>query len=81
MASERNPSTIDRMCRRVCLIILLQCENLYYINICIYFFRLIKLFDCMNEVPITSWKASGEVERVLWNHYDENYCIVCFICV
>lgn len=35
----------------------------------------------MNEVPITSWKSSGEVERVLWNHYDENYCIVRFTCL
>ncbi|XP_024881341.1 periodic tryptophan protein 1 homolog [Temnothorax curvispinosus] len=37
--------------------------------------RLVRLFDCMNEELVTSWKASGEVERVLWNHYDDNYCI------
>ncbi|XP_036148682.1 periodic tryptophan protein 1 homolog isoform X2 [Monomorium pharaonis] len=38
--------------------------------------KLVRIIDCMNEVPVIEWKASGEVERVLWNHYDQNYCIV-----
>jgi len=33
----------------------------------------------MHEAPVTNWEALGEVERVLWNHYDQNYCIVRFI--
>lgn len=38
--------------------------------------KLVRLFDCKEETLIRSWKVSGEVERVLWNHYDPNYCIV-----
>ncbi|XP_011685936.1 PREDICTED: periodic tryptophan protein 1 homolog [Wasmannia auropunctata] len=38
--------------------------------------RVVKLYDCMNEVPITNWEALGEVERVLWNHYNKNHCII-----
>ncbi|KYM94155.1 Periodic tryptophan protein 1 like protein [Cyphomyrmex costatus] len=37
---------------------------------------LVKLYDCMNEVPVIQWEALGEVERVLWNYYDQNYCII-----
>ncbi|KYN27782.1 PREDICTED: periodic tryptophan protein 1 homolog [Trachymyrmex cornetzi] len=37
---------------------------------------LVRLYDCMNEVPVIEWEALGEVERVLWNHHDPNYCIV-----
>ncbi|XP_011642798.1 periodic tryptophan protein 1 homolog [Pogonomyrmex barbatus] len=36
--------------------------------------KLVRLFDCKNEVLAKNWTVSGEVERVLWNHYDQNYC-------
>ncbi|XP_070529129.1 periodic tryptophan protein 1 homolog isoform X2 [Cardiocondyla obscurior] len=35
----------------------------------------VRLFDCMNKELVASWNTSGEVERVLWNHHDQNYCI------
>jgi len=35
----------------------------------------------MNEVSVIQWEALGEVERVLWNHHDPNYCIVRFTCI
>ncbi|XP_072762415.1 periodic tryptophan protein 1 homolog [Anoplolepis gracilipes] len=37
--------------------------------------KLVRLFDCKEERLVRSWNVSGEVERVLWNHYDPNYCI------
>lgn len=37
--------------------------------------KLVRLFDCKEEALVRSWEVSGEVERVLWNHYDPNYCI------
>ncbi|XP_029178911.1 periodic tryptophan protein 1 homolog [Nylanderia fulva] len=37
--------------------------------------KFIRLFDCKEQALARSWEVSGEVERVLWNHYDPNYCI------
>lgn len=37
--------------------------------------KLVRLFDCKEEALVRSWEVSGEVERVLWNHYDPNCCI------
>lgn len=36
----------------------------------------VRLFDCRYETITKSWKAPGEVEKVLWNRFDPNYCIV-----
>ncbi|KAL6431130.1 hypothetical protein ACFW04_007098 [Cataglyphis niger] len=38
--------------------------------------KLVRLFDCKEEALVQSWEVSGEVERVLWNHFYPNYCIV-----
>lgn len=38
--------------------------------------KIIRLFDCKHEEITKQWDAAGEVERVLWNHFDPNYCIV-----
>lgn len=38
--------------------------------------KLVRVFDCKEEMLIRVWKASGEVERVLWDSNDPNYCIV-----
>ncbi|CAD6237224.1 GSCOCG00002202001-RA-CDS [Cotesia congregata] len=32
-----------------------------------------KLFDCRTSDTFKTWEATGEVERVLWNHFDPNY--------
>ncbi|XP_053970552.1 periodic tryptophan protein 1 homolog isoform X1 [Hylaeus volcanicus] len=38
--------------------------------------KVVRLFDCRDETITKSWEVSGEVERVLWNYFDSNYCIV-----
>ncbi|XP_020286364.1 periodic tryptophan protein 1 homolog isoform X2 [Pseudomyrmex gracilis] len=38
--------------------------------------KLVRLFNCKEDVLAQSWVVSGEVERVLWNHFDPNYFIV-----
>lgn len=35
-----------------------------------------RLFDCKCETLVKCWEAAGEIERVLWNHFDSNYLIV-----
>ena len=35
-----------------------------------------RLFDCKNQNEPKCWQTAGEVERVLWNHFDPNYCFV-----
>ncbi|XP_076278825.1 periodic tryptophan protein 1 homolog [Lasioglossum baleicum] len=37
--------------------------------------KMVRLFDCRDQTVIKSWEISGEVERVLWNKFDPNYCI------
>nr|XP_033335424.1 periodic tryptophan protein 1 homolog [Megalopta genalis] len=37
--------------------------------------KMVRLFDCRDQTVINSWETSGEVERVLWNQFDPNYCI------
>ena len=37
---------------------------------------LVRLFDCRYETVVKSWDALGEVEKVLWNSFDTNYCLV-----
>lgn len=37
--------------------------------------KMVRLFDCRDQTIIKSWEISGEVERVLWNKFDPNYCI------
>ncbi len=32
--------------------------------------RQVRLFDCRGDGVLRSWEAEGEVERVLWNHFD-----------
>ena len=41
-----------------------------------FLFRLVRLFDCRYETVVKSWDALGEVEKVLWNSFDTNYCLV-----
>lgn len=36
----------------------------------------VRLFDCRHEAIAKTWTAKGEIERVLWNHFDSNYCII-----
>ncbi|XP_076753690.1 periodic tryptophan protein 1 homolog [Xylocopa sonorina] len=38
--------------------------------------KMVRLFDCRHETISKSWEALGEVERVLWNHFDSNYCVL-----
>ncbi|XP_043262649.1 periodic tryptophan protein 1 homolog [Colletes gigas] len=38
--------------------------------------KIVRLFDCRDETITNSWEALGEVERVVWNYFDTNYCIV-----
>ncbi|XP_011297551.1 periodic tryptophan protein 1 homolog [Fopius arisanus] len=35
-----------------------------------------RLFDCRVDDTFKSWEATGEVERVLWNHFDPNYFFI-----
>ncbi|XP_046420036.1 periodic tryptophan protein 1 homolog [Neodiprion fabricii] len=35
-----------------------------------------RLFDCRTENNFKLWECAGEVERVLWNHFDPNYCFI-----
>ncbi|EZA55869.1 hypothetical protein DMN91_010728 [Ooceraea biroi] len=35
----------------------------------------VRLFDCKENQLARSWKVSGEVEKVLWNHYEPNHYI------
>lgn len=41
-----------------------------------FLFRVVRLFDCRYETIVKSWNALGEVEKVLWNSFDSNYCLV-----
>ncbi|CAK9831417.1 Periodic tryptophan protein 1 homolog [Anthophora retusa] len=38
--------------------------------------KMVRLLDCKYATIAQSWIAMGEVERVLWNRFDSNYCIV-----
>ncbi|XP_015115318.1 periodic tryptophan protein 1 homolog [Diachasma alloeum] len=35
-----------------------------------------RLFDCRVDDTFKSWETTGEVERVLWNHFDPNYFFI-----
>ncbi|XP_015588940.1 periodic tryptophan protein 1 homolog [Cephus cinctus] len=35
--------------------------------------KTVRLFDCRAEDDFKAWQTAGEVERVLWNHFDPNY--------
>lgn len=35
-----------------------------------------RLFDCKLETNAKEWQTPGEVERVLWNHFDPNYFLI-----
>lgn len=35
-----------------------------------------RLYDCRVDDTFKAWEATGEIERVLWNHYDPNYFYV-----
>lgn len=37
--------------------------------------KLVRLFDCKYEKMTHSWEIQGEVEKVLWNQYNTNYCL------
>ncbi|XP_057341781.1 periodic tryptophan protein 1 homolog [Microplitis mediator] len=38
--------------------------------------KTVKLFDCRTSDTFKNWETTGEVERVLWNHFDPNYFFV-----
>ena len=38
--------------------------------------KVVRLFDCRYETIAKSWTALGEVEKVLWNHFDPYYCLI-----
>lgn len=42
----------------------------------IFLSSIVRLFDCRHETITKSWETPGEVEKVLWNRFDSNYCIV-----
>ena len=33
-------------------------------------FRKVRLFDCTSENNFKEWNVDGEVEKVLWNHFN-----------
>uniref|UniRef100_A0A6V7LZ75 Uncharacterized protein n=1 Tax=Bracon brevicornis TaxID=1563983 RepID=A0A6V7LZ75_9HYME len=35
-----------------------------------------RLYDCRVDDTFKSWETTGEVEKVLWNHFDPNYCFI-----
>ncbi|XP_043499562.1 periodic tryptophan protein 1 homolog [Polistes fuscatus] len=35
-----------------------------------------RLFDCKLESNAKEWQTPGEIERVLWNHFDPNYFLI-----
>ncbi|XP_015434638.1 PREDICTED: periodic tryptophan protein 1 homolog [Dufourea novaeangliae] len=37
--------------------------------------KMVRLFDCRDQSVMKSWETSGEVEKVLWNQFDPNYCL------
>ncbi|XP_034946754.1 periodic tryptophan protein 1 homolog [Chelonus insularis] len=38
--------------------------------------KTVKVFDCRVDDTFKSWETTGEVERVLWNHFDPNYFFI-----
>ena len=38
--------------------------------------KVVRLFDCRYETIAKSWTALGEVEKVLWNHFNPYYCLI-----
>lgn len=38
--------------------------------------KITRLYDCRVDNTFKSWETSGEVERVLWNHFDLNYFFI-----
>ncbi|XP_060831784.1 periodic tryptophan protein 1 homolog isoform X2 [Bombus pascuorum] len=36
----------------------------------------VRVLDCRYETVVKLWDALGEVEKVLWNSFDTNYCLV-----
>jgi periodic tryptophan protein 1 len=37
-----------------------------------------RVFDCKSGDSCKSWKVQGEVERVIWNHFNPYSFLVCF---
>jgi len=37
--------------------------------------NMVRLYDCRAPENHTSWKVAGEVERVLWDHFNPNHCL------
>ncbi|KAK2588421.1 hypothetical protein KPH14_004420 [Odynerus spinipes] len=35
-----------------------------------------RLFDCKEESSVKTWETPGEVERVLWNHFNANHFLI-----
>ncbi|KAK1119634.1 hypothetical protein K0M31_013054 [Melipona bicolor] len=38
--------------------------------------KVVRLFDCRYKEIMKTWESLGEVDKVLWNYFDPNYCIV-----
>jgi len=36
---------------------------------------MVRVFDCRAPDNWSSWKVSGEVERVIWDHFNPSYCL------
>ena len=42
-------------------------------------YRTARLFDCTTENNYKQWKVDGEVEKVLWNHFNPFTFLVRFV--
>ncbi|KAF7386330.1 hypothetical protein HZH68_013462 [Vespula germanica] len=38
--------------------------------------QFVRLFDCKLESNVKEWQTPGEVERVLWNHFDTDHFLI-----
>jgi len=37
--------------------------------------KTVRMFDCRTPNACTSWSVAGEVERVLWDHFNPSHCL------
>lgn len=69
VAPDGGTDSTNGMLRRVCVIIRKKLSLLYFqfsITTC----RFVRVFDCRSEKSFKKWKVFGEVEKVLWNHFN-----------